>query len=102
MTYIYIGVTNPAYLAHEIEFWEIINYNYHVTSNLESTLDAWGEGTRQCNPQRHTSDSREEEFIVHEDVVGEDCVVSFGHQCFNQLWQERIPIKVLNKSFMHK
>lgn len=71
--------------AHKITIWEIIKHNYHVTSNLQSAFDAWGEGTRQCNFQRHTSDSRKEEFIVHKDVVGKNCVVSFGHQCFNQL-----------------
>lgn len=54
--------------------------NYHVTSNLKSTLDTRCESTRQCNPQRHTSDSRQEEFIVHKDVVGKDCVVSLSHQ----------------------
>lgn len=63
---------NHLCFACEIEFWEIIQCNYHVTSNLESALDAWRESTRQCNLQRHTSDSRQEEFIVQEDVVGKD------------------------------
>lgn len=63
---------NHSCFACETEFWEIIQCNYHVTSNLESTLYTWRESTRQCNLQRHTSDSRQEEFIVHEDVVGKD------------------------------
>lgn len=63
----------------------MIQCNHHVTSNLESTLDAWRESTRQCDLQRHTSDSGQEEFIVHKDVVGKDGVVSPGCQCFNQL-----------------
>lgn len=63
---------NHSCFARETEFWEIIQCNYRVTSNLESTLKTWRESTRQCNLQRHTSDSRQEEFIVHEDVVGKD------------------------------
>lgn len=63
---------------------------YHVTSNLKSTLEARRESTRHSNPQRHTSGSRQEEFIVHEDVVGEDCVISLGHQCHHDLWQIKI------------
>lgn len=63
---------NPSCFACEIEFGEIIQCNYHVTSNVESSLDAWREGTRQCNLQRHTSDRGQEELIVHEDVVGKD------------------------------
>lgn len=76
---------NHSCFGCEIKFWEIIQCDYHVTSNLESTLDAWRESTRQCNLQRHTSDSRQEEFIVHEDVVAKNCVVSLGCQRFNQL-----------------
>lgn len=74
---------NHSCFACKTEFGEIIQCNYHATRNFEPTLDAWRESTRQCNLQRHTSDSRQEEFIVHEDVVGKNCVVSPGCQCFN-------------------
>lgn len=77
---------------------------YHGTSKLESSLHAWGDSTRQCDPQRHTSHSGQEEFIVHENVVGKDCVVSVGHKCFNQLCRSKTEgvKKVLNKSFLYK
>lgn len=74
---------NHSCFACERELGEIIQCNYHVTRNLEPPLDAWRESTRKGNLQRHTSDSRQEEFIVHEDVVGKDCVVSPGCQRFN-------------------
>lgn len=70
--------------------------NYHFTGNLKTTLDAGGESSRHCNPQWHTSGSRQEEFIIHEDVVGKDCVVSLGHQCLHDLWQIQIHIRHFN------
>lgn len=65
----------------EAYFWE----PHHITGKLESTLDARGEGTGQGNPQGQTGDGGKEELVVHEDVVGEDGVVSPAHHRHKQL-----------------
>lgn len=52
---------------------------------MHSSLDSRGNDTIEGSPQRDTSTSWQVEFIVHEDVVGKQLIVSAGQKSLEEL-----------------
>lgn len=49
---------------------------YHVWSNAKASLCTRSKGTRQSKCQRQARCCWHDEFVVHEDVMGKDLIVS--------------------------